>query len=41
MARRDINAAGLAVEQALFTAAFASGGKFYGDTWTAPDTLLL
>ncbi|UJX45750.1 hypothetical protein [Xanthobacter sp. YC-JY1] len=33
-------AAALAVEQALFTSAFASGGKFYGDTWSDPAVLL-
>lgn len=33
-------AAALAVEQALFNTAFAAGGKFYGDTWSDPATLL-
>lgn len=33
-------AAALAIEQALFTAAFAAGGKFYGDTWSDPATWL-
>lgn len=33
-------AAALAVEQALFNAAFGVGGKFYGDTWSDPAVLL-
>jgi hypothetical protein len=33
-------AAALAIEQALFTVAFAAGGKFNGDTWSDPATLL-
>lgn len=31
-------AAAVAQDQADFTAAFASGGKFYGDTWSDPAT---
>ncbi|MBN8917728.1 MAG: hypothetical protein J0I31_19195 [Rhizobiales bacterium] len=33
-------AAALAADQAQFTTAFAAGGKFYGDTWSDPATLL-
>lgn len=33
-------AAALAAEQALFTTAFGAGGKFNGDTWSDPATLL-
>lgn len=28
-----------AIDDALFAAAFSSGGKFYGDTYTDPATL--